>query len=117
MADSIKHFVQRTSLTLCSVLYLFIHKSSSLFHTEKSCGRPKFDTSAAQKKQKQKTKKTKKNAFRSGLLICHKLWDTEFFSFSLMRIDLTWQWNQNLVNRGHSVQENSPQNQIAKIGH
>ena len=49
-----------------------------------NCDRPKFDTSAAQKKKKKKKKKTlKKIAFRSGLSICHKLWDIEFFSFSL----------------------------------
>ena len=29
---------------------LFIQKSSSIFHTEQSCDRLKFDTSAAQKK-------------------------------------------------------------------
>ena len=44
------------------------------------------DTSAAhQEKKKKKKKKTlKKNAFRSGLPICHELGDIAFIFFSLM---------------------------------
>ena len=80
MTDSIKHFEQQTSLTLCSWI-LFIQKSSSIFQTEQSCDRLKSDTSAAQnKKTKTKNKNkhthththTHKNAFRLGLPICHK---------------------------------------------
>ena len=52
----------RHNKTLCTTDFfncvlsciLFIHKPSSLFHTEKSCDRPKFDTSAAQKKKGKK---------------------------------------------------------------
>ena len=59
----------RHNKTLCSTDFfnsvlsciLFIHKSSSLFHTEKRGDRPK-DTSAAQEKKK-----------KTGLPICHKL--------------------------------------------
>ena len=40
-----------------------------------SCDRLKSDTSAAQEKKK---KNLKKNAFRSGLPICHELWDIAF---------------------------------------
>ena len=35
-------------------------------------------------REKKNVKKKKKNAFRSGLPICHKLWDKEFFSYSLI---------------------------------
>ena len=42
------------------------------------------------KKKKKKTLKKKKNAFRSGLPICHKLWDIPFIFFSLMQY---WLWD------------------------
>ena len=61
---------------------MFNQKSSSKFHTEQSCDRLKFETSAAQKKKKKKH--VKKTAFRSGFPICHKLWDIDFFFFSLI---------------------------------
>ena len=48
MTGTRKHFLQQTSCVLSCTL--FIHMSS-LFHTEQSCDRPKFDTSAAQKKK------------------------------------------------------------------
>ena len=44
---------------------LFIQKSSSIFHTEQSCDRLKFDTSAAQKKTKQ-NKNVKKKKMHLG---------------------------------------------------
>ena len=47
--DTMKHFEQQTSSTLCSVLYLVHPKPSSIFQ---SCDRLKSDTSAAQKKKK-----------------------------------------------------------------
>ena len=55
MTDTIKHFEKHTSSTLCSVLYL-VHPQikvhiSYIFHTEQSCDRLKFDTSAAQQKK------------------------------------------------------------------
>ena len=56
MTDTVKHFEQQTSSTLCSVLYLVHPKSSSIFQ---SCERLKSDTSAAQKK-KEKKKPVKK---------------------------------------------------------
>ena len=56
MTDTLKHFEQQTSSTLCSVLYLVHPKSSSIFQ---SCERLKSDMSAAQKKQKQKQKQNK----------------------------------------------------------
>ena len=68
MTDTMKHFEQQTSSTLCSVLYLVHPKSSSIFQ---SCERLKSDTSAAQGGKKKKP--VKKNAFRSGLPICHEL--------------------------------------------
>ena len=52
MTDTMKHFEQQTSSTLCSVLYLVHPKSSSIFQ---SCERLKSDTSAAQEKKKKKT--------------------------------------------------------------
>ena len=58
MTDTMKHFEQQTSSTLCYALYLVHPKSSSKFQ---SCDRLNSDTSAAQKKTKPKTKtKTKK---------------------------------------------------------
>ena len=56
MTDTMKHFEQQTSSTLCSVLYLVHPKSSSIFQ---SCERLKSDMSAAQKR-KRKGKKTVK---------------------------------------------------------
>ena len=44
MTDTMKHFEQQTSSTLCSVLYLVHPKSSSIFQ---SCERLKSDMSAA----------------------------------------------------------------------
>ena len=72
ITETMKHFEQQTSSTLCSLLYLTHPKSSSIFQ---SCDRLKFGTSAALKKKKIQTnkqnKKRKKPAFRSGLPICH----------------------------------------------
>ena len=57
MRDTMKHFEQQTSSTLCSVLHLVHPKSSSIFQ---SCDRLKSDASAAQKKKKKKKKKNVK---------------------------------------------------------
>ena len=57
MTDTIKHFEQQTSSTLCSVFLLLIQKSSSIFQ---SCDRLKSDTSAAQERGKKKPLKKKK---------------------------------------------------------
>ena len=84
MADTIKHFEQQTSVFCILSCILFIQKSSSLFHTEQSCDRLKFETSAAQEKKKKKKTMLKRTAFRSGFPICLKLWDN-FFFFSLTR--------------------------------
>ena len=84
MIDTIKHFEQQTSFCVLSCI-LFIQKSSSIFHTEQSCGRLKFDTFAAQKKRGGGD--LKKNAYRSGLPICRKLWDMEFFCLALSDSD------------------------------
>ena len=54
----IKHFEQQTSVFCVLSCILFIQKSSSLFHTEQSCDRLKFETSAAQEKKMIKKKKT-----------------------------------------------------------
>ena len=62
-----------------SVFCLVHPKSSSIFQ---SCERLKSDTSAAQKKKKKKL--LKKNAFRSGLPICHELWDIAFVFLALL---------------------------------
>ena len=77
MTDTMKHFEQQTSSTLCSVLYLVHPKSSSIFQ---SCEQLKSDTSGAQKKKQNKKKQTNKQTkkknpvrqttFRSGLPIC-----------------------------------------------
>ena len=65
-------------LQLCVLsCILFIQKSSSIFYTEQSCDRLKSDTPAAQGEKKS----FKKNEFRLGLPICHKLWDIIFFFF------------------------------------
>ena len=77
-------------LQLCVLsCIMLIQKSSSIFQ---SCDRLKSETSAAQEKKKKKKKKTikkkkkkKKTAFRSGLPICHELWDIAFIFFSLIR--------------------------------
>ena len=61
---------------LCSALYLVHPKSSSIFQ---SCDRLKSDVCCSEKKN------VKKNAFRSGLSICHELWDIAFIFFSLMK--------------------------------
>ena len=66
MTGTMKHFEQQTCI-------LFIQKSSSIFQ---SCDQLKPDMSDAQKKKEKKKKKKnvkKKNAFRSGLPICHEL--------------------------------------------
>ena len=52
MTDTMKHFEQQTSSTLCSVLHLIHQKSSSIFQ---SCEQVKFDMSAAQKKKNKQT--------------------------------------------------------------
>ena len=69
MTDTMKHFEQQTSSTLCSALYLVHPKSSSIFQ---SCDRLKSDTSAAQgrttKKKKKKVKKKKPIQVRSSNL-------------------------------------------------
>ena len=62
---------------LCSALYLVHPKSSSIFQ---SCDRLKSDVCCSEKK-----KNVKKNAFRSGLSICHELWDIALIFFSLMK--------------------------------
>ena len=77
MTDTMKHFEQYTSSTLCSILDLLHSKSSSIFQ---SCVWHKSDTSVAQKKKK----KPLKTAFRSSLPICHELWDIAFIFFNLM---------------------------------
>ena len=57
MKNTMKHFEQQTSSTLCSVLYIvLIQKSSSIFQ---SCDRLRSDTSAAQEKKKKGLKKTR----------------------------------------------------------
>ena len=76
MTNTMEHFEQQTSSTLCLSFILLIQKSSFIFQ---SCDRLKSDTSAAQEKNKnknknkQKKKTFKKTAFRSGLPICHEL--------------------------------------------
>ena len=82
-----KHFEQQISSTLCSVLYLVHPKSSSIFQ---SCERLKSDASAAQKKKKKKKNLLKKNAFRSGLPICHELWDIAFIFLALFCLYLMY---------------------------
>ena len=76
-----KHSEQQTSSTLCSVLYLVHPKSSSIFQ---SCEWLNLTRLLLRKKKKKKKKKTvKKTAFRSGLPICHELWDIAFIFYSL----------------------------------
>ena len=77
MTDTMKHFEQQTSSTL--VFCLVSCTSKIKFHIFQSCDQLKSDTFAAQKK-----KNVKKNAFRSGLPICHELWDIAFIFFSLI---------------------------------
>ena len=61
MTDTIKHFLYNRLIQLCVLSCIwFIHKSSSIFHTEQSCDRLKFDMFAAQEKKKN-VKKKKKN--------------------------------------------------------
>ena len=54
---------------VCSVLYL-VHPKTKFhnFILNNDCGRLNFDTCVIQKK----------NVFKSGLPICHRLWDTDF---------------------------------------
>ena len=68
----------------CVLSYiLFIQKSSSLFHTEQSCDRLKFETSAAQRGGKKMLKKKKKNAFRFRFSNLSQALRQNFFSLAL----------------------------------
>ena len=77
MTDTMKHFEQQTSSTLCSVLYL-VHPKSSSIGLFQSCDRLKSDTSAAQKKKKKKTHLGQ--VFQSVMSF-----ETQHFFFSLTR--------------------------------
>ena len=70
MPDIIKHFEQQTffNSVLCLNCILFIQKSSSIFHTEQRLWSTQIWHVCCWG-----------DAFRSGLPICHKLWDRYFF--------------------------------------
>ena len=70
----------QTSSTLYSVLYLAHPKIK--FHISKLWPTQIWHVCCSGKKKKKKT--FKKTAFRSGLPICHELWDIAFIFFSLM---------------------------------
>ena len=76
-----KHFEQQTSSTLCSVLYLAHPKIK--FHISKLWQTQIWHVCCSGKTKKQNKKPFKKTAFRSGLPICHELWDIAFIFFSL----------------------------------
>ena len=60
----------------------FDMKSSSLFHTEKSCDRPKFGTSAAQKKKKKKPHThTHTQKHLGQVFLSVTSFETDFFPF------------------------------------
>ena len=63
MTDTIKHFEQQNSSTLCSCI-LFIQKSSSIFQ---SYDRLKSEKSAAQKKKKKKKKRVRSSNLSRAL--------------------------------------------------
>ena len=74
--------------TLCSVLYLI---KFHILILSKVVTDPNLTCMLLKKTNKQKQNKKKplkKPAFRSGLPICHKLWDIDFFSFSLIHISI-----------------------------
>ena len=79
MTNTMKHFEQQTSSTLCSVLYLAHPKIK--FHISKLWPTQIWHVCCSRKKKKKTFKKT---AFRSGLPICHELWDIAFIFFSLI---------------------------------
>ena len=106
MTGRMKHFEQQISSSLCSVLYQVVHPKkvpysywTKLWPTQiwnvcysETKNKNKNKNKNKKKKPKTKTKQNKtkkqknknKNAYRSGIPICHKLWDTEFFFFSLI---------------------------------
>ena len=78
MIDTMKYFERQTSSTLRSVLYLFIQNQAPYFKAVNDSNLTRLLL-----KKKRKKKPVKKNAFRSGLPICHELWDIAFIFFSL----------------------------------
>ena len=82
MTDTIKHFEQQTSSTLRSVLYL-VHPKIK-FHIFK-LNKVVTDSNLKHLLLGGEKKNIKKNVFRSGFPICHKLWDIFFFSLALWR--------------------------------
>ena len=78
MTDTMKHYEQQTSSTL--VFCLVSCSSKIKFHISKLWPTQIWHVCCSEKKKK---KNVKKNAFRSGLPICHELWDITFIFFSL----------------------------------
>ena len=78
-----KNTLNNRLLQLCVLsCILFIQKSSSIFHTDQSCDRIKFEMSAAQKKKK----KVKKKMHLGQVFQSVTIFETEkFFSLALSR--------------------------------
>ena len=85
MTDTMKHFEQQTSSTLCSVFKCLVSCSAK---NQVPYFKAVTDSNLTLLLLRRKKKKPlKKNAFRSGLPICHELWDIAFiFFFSLMKL-------------------------------
>ena len=83
MTDTRKHFAQQTSCVFSCIL--FIHKSSSLFNTEQSGDRPKFDTSVLGGGGGDKKTKTypPKKMHLGQVLQSATSFETDFFFFLL----------------------------------
>ena len=96
MTDTMKHFEQQTSSTL--VFCLVSCSSKIKFHISKLWPTQIWHVCCSEKKKKKKKKKTlKKNAFRSGLPICHKLWDIAFIFFSLILVCSCFSFRENVI--------------------
>ena len=78
MTETMKHYEHQTSSTL--VFCLVSCSSKIKFHISKLWPTQIWHVCCSEKK-----KTLKKNAFRSGLPICHELWDITFIVFSLIR--------------------------------
>ena len=81
MTDTVKHFVQQTSSTLCSVFKCLVSCSSK---NQVPYFKAVTDSNLTRLLLRREKKTLKKNAFRSGLPICHELWDIAFIFFSLI---------------------------------
>ena len=75
-----------------SVFCLVSCSSKIKFHISKLWPTQIWHFCCSEKKKKKKKPTLKKTAFRSGLPICHELWDIAFIFFSLIKLFQTNMW-------------------------